>query len=122
MSSDRKFLFALTHFDDDPDRAAVPLVLACNALASGAEDVILWTTAQGVNLAKKGEAEKCPSVSFPPLHELLETFLEAGGQLGVCPPCAKTHGVTEETKVEAATWMGGAALIEATKGRETTWF
>lgn len=122
MSENRKFLFALTHFDDDPDRAAVPLVLACNALASGAEDVILWTTAQGVNIAKKGAAAKVPNISFPPLHELLETFLESGGQLGVCPPCAKTHGVTEETKVDGATWIGGAALIEVMKDRETSWF
>ena len=122
MSKDRKFLFACTHFDDDVDRAAVPIVLACNALAAGSEDVILWTTAQGVNLVKKGEAEKVPARSFPPLHELLSTFLESGGQLGVCPPCAKTHGVTEETKVDGAEWMGGAALIEAMKDRETVWF
>lgn len=122
MSADRKFLFALTHFDDDPDRAAVPLVLACNALAAGSEDVLLWTTAQGVNIAKKGAPEKVPAVSFPPLHELLETFLEAGGKLGVCPPCAKTHGVTEETIVDGAEFMGGAALLEAMKDRETSWF
>ena len=122
MSANKKYLFAMTHFDNDPDRAAVPLVLACNALAGGAEDVILWTTAQGVNIAKKGAAQDVKSVSFPPLAELLETFIEAGGQVGVCPPCAKTHGVTEETKIDGATWMGGAALIEVMQGRETAWF
>jgi len=122
MSADKKFLFAMTHFENDPDRAAVPLVLACNALASGSEDVILWTTALGVKIAIKGEAEKVKSVSFPPLSELLETFIEAGGKVGVCPPCAKTHGVTEDNKIEGASWMGGAALIEAMQGRETAWF
>lgn len=122
MSSDRKFLFALTHFDDDPDRAAVPLVLACNALASGADDVILWTTAQGVNIAKKGDAARVPSVSFPPLTELLETFIEAGGKIGVCPPCGKTHGVTDDNLIDGASWIGGSALIEVMKDRETSWF
>ena len=122
MNKEKKFLFAMTHFDDDPDRAAVPLVLACNALAGGAEDVILWTTAQGVNIAKKGAAAKVPSISFPPLAELLESFIEAGGQVGVCPPCAKTHGVTEDNKIEGATWIGGSALIEVMQDRETAWF
>ena len=122
MSADRKMLFAMTHFDDDPDRAAIPVVLACNALAAGFEDVWLWVTAQGVKIAIKGKAAEVPSISFPPLAELLESFLEAGGNLGVCPPCGKTHGVTDDNMVEGATWVGGAALIELKEGRETTWF
>lgn len=122
MTADKKFLFAMTHFDNDVDRAAVPLVLACNALAGGAEDVILWTTAQGVKIAIQGEAEKVPNVSFPPLAELLESFIGAGGQLGVCPPCGKTHGVTDDNMVEGGTWIGGSALIEVMQGRETAWF
>lgn len=122
MSKDRKFLFASTHFEDDPDRSAIPVVLACNALAGGAEDVWLWVTAQGVNLAIKDKAAEVPSVSFPPLAELLETFLEAGGKFGVCPPCGKTHGVVDDNMVEGAEWVGGAALIELMKDRETAWF
>lgn len=122
MGAERKFLFAMTHFDNDVDRAAVPLVLACNALAGGAEDVILWTTAQGVKVAIKGEAAKVANVSFPPLGELIETFVEAGGKVGVCPPCGKTHGVTDDNLIDGATWIGGAALIEVMEGRETAWF
>ena len=122
MAADKKFLFAMTHFEDDPDRAAVPLVLACNALAGGSEDVILWTTAQGVKIAIKNEAANVPSVSFPALDELLETFIGAGGKVGVCPPCGKTHGVTDDNMIEGATWIGGAALIEVMQGRETAWF
>ena len=98
------------------------MVLACNALASGAEDVVLWTTAQGVKVAIKEEAEKCPSISFPPLAELLQTFIESGGQFGVCPPCGKTHDLTVQNMVEGATWIGGATLIEVMEGRETVWF
>lgn len=122
MTDERKMLFAMTHFEDDPDRAAIPVVLACNALVSGCEDVWLWTTAQGVKIAIEGKAAEVPSVSFPPLAELLDAFFEAGGKLGVCPPCGKTHGVTEENMVEGACWIGGAALIELKEGRETAWF
>lgn len=56
MSTDRKMLYAMTHFDDDPDRAAIPVVLACNALAAGLEDVWLWVTAQGVKIAQEMRA------------------------------------------------------------------
>lgn len=47
------YLFIVTHYDSDADRAATPLVLANNALAAGA-DVLLWLTADGAEFGKKG--------------------------------------------------------------------
>jgi predicted peroxiredoxin len=117
----RRYLFTITHFDNDPDRVAMPLVLASNALAAGG-DVLVWLTLEGVQLAKEGAAVGLIPTSFPPVADLLKSFNEAGGQIGVCPPCAKTHGVTQEHLLPNAQFMGGAALIGEAEGRQALSF
>jgi predicted peroxiredoxin len=112
-----KYLFTMTHFDGDADRVATPLVLANNALAGGA-DVLLWLTVEGANLGKQGSANGIIPRSFPPVAELLETFTENGGRIGVCPPCGKTHGVTDENILPNAEWMGASAVLLAGQDRQ----
>ena len=114
----QRYLFTVTHFDNDPDRVATPLVLANNALAAGG-DVLLWTSLEGVKLAKKDAATGLRPRSFPPVAELLKTFSDNGGRIGVCPPCAKTHGVSQENMLANAEFMGGAAVISAAEDRQT---
>ena len=112
-----KYLFTVSHFDSDPDRVATPLVLANNALAAGG-DVLLWLTIEGVNLGKRGAADGLIPKSFPPVADLLNTFAENGGKIGVCPPCGKTHGVTSENMLPNAEWMGAAAVLGAAQERQ----
>lgn len=116
-----KFMFTLTSFGQDPDRVAIPLSLGNTALALG-HDVVLWLTLEGVMLAKPGAADTIIPKSFPPVKELLAAFIEGGGRIGVCPPCAKVHGVTDDTKIDQAEWMGAAALLEIAQGRTTLSF
>lgn len=117
-ATQQRYLFAISAFDEEDDRAAVSLVLANTALAAGA-DVLLWLTLKGVLLAKQGEAVNAPNKSFPPVAELLETFRQAGGSISVCPPCAKTHGVTQENALSGAAWMGAAAFLAEMSTRHT---
>jgi len=112
-----KYLFTVSHFDSDPDRVATPLVLANNALAAGG-DVLLWLTIEGANLGKRGAADGLIPKSFPPVADLLKTFAENGGKIGVCPPCGKTHGVTTENMLPNAEWMGAAAVLGAAQERQ----
>lgn len=114
----KQYLITLTHFDGDPDRVATPLVLANNALAAGG-DVLLWTSLDGVKLAKRDAAVGLTPRSFPPVAELLKTFTDNGGRIGVCPPCAKTHGVTQDNLLANAEFMGAAAVIGAAENRQT---
>lgn len=111
------YLFTVTTYDDDPDRVATPFVLANSALAGGA-DVLLWLTVEGANLGRKGAADSLKPKSFPPVTELLAAFAENGGRIGVCPPCGKTHGVTDENMVTNGEWMGAAAVLSAAQDRQ----
>lgn len=120
MSQD-KYLFSITHFNGDADRVAAPLVLANNALALGA-DVLLWLTVEGASLGRRGAADNLVPRSFPPVAQLLDSFVDNGGRIGVCPPCGKTHGVTDENMVANGEWMGAAALLDAAAGRQVHTF
>lgn len=62
-----RYLFVITGFDAEPDHTAAPLVLANSAISTGADAI--------------------KPKSFPALGELLESFREAGGRIGICPPC-----------------------------------
>ena len=105
-----KYLFTVTHFHGDADRVATPFVLANNALAAGA-DVLVWLTVDGAELAKKGAADGLVPNSFPRVSELLKAFEDNGGRIGVCPPCGKTHGVTDDNMIGNGVWMGAAAVL-----------
>jgi len=110
MSASKGCVITLTKFGKDADEVAVPLVLATTAQAAG-EDVLLWLTMEGVKLVKPGEAETLKPVSFAPVSDLLKEFVGNGGRIGVCPPCAKTHGVTKESMIANSDFMGAAALL-----------
>ena len=113
------YLFTVTTFtNQDADRVATPLVLANSALANG-KDVLIWLTMEGVELAKKGAAKTLTPKSFAPVSELLDTYIENGGRIGICPPCAQTHGLSDENKIDRAELMGAVAMLNETSGRQT---
>lgn len=113
-----EYMFTLTSFWQDPDRVALPLVLGNSALALD-HDVVIWLTLEGVNLAKSGFADTIIPKGFPPVKELLAAYIESGGRIGVCPPCGKVHGVTDDIMIDQAEWMGAAAMVETAQGRTT---
>lgn len=116
-----RYLFVVTSFDQEPDHTAVPLVLANNALAASA-DVLVWLTHEGVKLAKNGAPDRIQPKSFPSFGELLDNYRQAGGRIGICPPCGKTHGITDANMISNASWMGAAALLAEMQDRQTLSF
>jgi uncharacterized protein involved in oxidation of intracellular sulfur len=120
-TNSNRYLFVITSFDQEPDRTAAPLVLANNALAAGG-DVLVWLTHDGVELARNGAARSVKPKSFPALSELLENYRENGGRIGVCPPCGKSHGVTDADLPANASWMGAQALLAEMEGRQSLAF
>ena len=111
MTQDTKYLFTMTHCDGDrrprrhavrarQQRARVPAPTCCYGSRSRAPN-------------SESEARRTDgrAKSFPPVAELLKTFTENGGRIGVCPPCGKTHGVTDENMLKNGEWMGASAVL-----------
>ncbi|MBW2000589.1 MAG: DsrE family protein [Deltaproteobacteria bacterium] len=105
-----KLVIIATHAEESPDKATLPFVLGSSGLAMGTEvTVVLQST--GVYLALKDYADHVHASGFPPLKELLETFLEAGGSLMVCSPCMQARKIQPEDLIGEATVIAGATLV-----------
>lgn len=85
-----KLVIVCTCGPEDPERATIPFVLATAAQASDV-DVVMGFQVNGVMLAKKGCAEHVFASGFPPLKELVDTYIESGGELLVCGPCVNSR-------------------------------
>jgi len=114
-----KILYFGTHACENPEKAAMPFVMANAALAMDMEAVVVLQ-GNGVYLAQKGYAEKMTKPGgFPPVAKLRNEFLELGGRLMVCVPCIKERNIDETTDlVEGAkTTAAGALNVEATESK-----
>ncbi|MBM4762999.1 DsrE family protein [Bacillus sp. B15-48] len=106
-----KFLVSLTHAKNDQDKATVAFVVANAAVASGQETVV-FLNVEGAYLGAKGYADDIHEEGFAPLKQLMDQFIEAGGNLWVCSPCYKKRELQEEDLLEGATIVGGAKVVE----------
>jgi predicted peroxiredoxin len=111
-----KLLIMCTHGPEDPELATITFVMATAAQASDVE-VLVGLQGNGVWLAKKGAAEDINAPAFPPLKDLQEAYLEAGGQIYACGPCIKARQIDPATDfIEGASVVNAATFVkEATE-------
>ena len=88
-------------------------------MASG-QDTTVFVSAEGSWLGATGQAEKINEEGFAPLAELRDGFVEAGGKIIVCSPCAKRRGIVEADLVKGAVIAGGAAVVALMVGGAQT--
>ncbi len=106
----QKLVFLVTHGPDDPELATVPFVMATTALALD-KDVLMGFQGNGAYLMMKGMTDHIAGPGFPPLTDLVKTFVEGGGKMYVCGPCAQARKITEEDLIEGASVAGAATFV-----------
>jgi predicted peroxiredoxin len=113
-AKEEKILYIATCAADDPEKAAMPFVMANAALAMDVKATVVLQ-GNGVYLAQKGYVDTMlPSGGFPAVKELLDSFMELGGELKVCVPCIKARNIDEADLVEGSqTTAAGALNLEA---------
>src|SRR5674476_1197799 len=90
---------------ENPELATIPFVMAVTAQASDVE-VLIGFQGNGVMLTIKGMVDHVAASGFPPLKDLLKTYIEAGGKLYVCGPCVGSRKIAQQDMVEGATIVG----------------
>jgi uncharacterized protein len=100
-----------THGQEDPERATLAFIVG-NIAASSDQDVIVLLTIEGVWLATKNYADTIQKEGFPPLKDVLQSFVSNGGQIWACGTCTKPRGITEEALIEGAKIVTAANVVE----------
>jgi predicted peroxiredoxin len=109
MSEKQKMVIVVTRGVDD-ERSSVAWSVANGGIASGF-DVNMFLVSSGVDWARKGAADRArPNPLDPPIGEMIQTVMDAGGQIMVCPPCAGVRGYDEEDLVDGVTLAGSVAM------------
>lgn len=108
-------LVARTHDGRDPERATLPFVVASAAAAAGV-DVTVVCTIDGVNLGVKGGADGIAAPEMPPLAQLFQTLIDAGGGVWLCSACTRPRGITPGDLAPGVTIIGAATIVATVAG------
>ncbi len=112
---EEKILYICTHAGEDPEKAAMPFVMANAAITMDIKTTIALQ-GNGVYLAQKGYVDTMlPAGGFPPVKKLIHDFMEHGGKLLVCLPCIKERNIDEDSDMidGAQTTAAGTLTVEA---------
>ncbi len=114
MAQTTKLVVIVTAGLDD-ERASVAFSVANGGITAGLE-VTVFLTSNGVDLARKGAADKAhPNPLDPPMKEMIESLTTRGGNILVCPPCAGVRGYGEGDLLDGVTVVGSSAIHELIK-------
>ena len=109
MSDIQKLVVVVTRGLDD-ERASVAWSVANGGIGMGFE-VTMFLVSSGVDWVRKGAAGKArPNPLDPPVGDMIQTVIESGGQILVCPPCAGVRGYDADDLIEGVTLAGSAAM------------
>ena len=96
---------------DDVERASLAFVVGNTALAGG-QDVTMLLTLEAVRIPTIGAVNGEQAEGFPPLQEVMDSFIDNGGQIWVCGACAKPRQIGQEALIDGAQIVGAAAAVE----------
>ena len=111
MTEQKKLVIVNSRGFDD-ERSSVAWSIANTAVASNM-DVTMFLVAAGVDWVRMGAADVAQLNPLDPtMSDMIGNFLENGGRIIVCPPCAKMRGYTEESLIDGATLAGAPVMLE----------
>ena len=119
-----RYVVAITHGGNDPNRAILGLLCAWTALDKGFGSVHVWMTLDGADLANKNKAARIESPIFKKFgngEELLKKLKEKGATFGVCPPCAEYMGAVGGDKFDFVERQGADWLMKNIAGAVVAW-
>ena len=106
---------------DTPDKAYPPFILATTAAASDME-CHMYFTMTGLNIIKKGVAERIAMPGAPPLIDLVKRAQEMGVNMYACTVSMPMLQLKEEDFIEGVICVGAATYLDIAAECDITLF
>lgn len=106
-----KILVNCTHGKEDAERAILPFVVG-NVAATADQEAVVLLTIDGVWNATRGYADQVREEGFQPLKEVMQAFIDNGGQVWACGACTNPRGIVAEDLIEGAKIVTAANVVE----------
>lgn len=104
-----KAVVSLTTGLEDAERVTVAFLVAVGAAEEG-RPTLMFLTKEAVRLALRGVATGVACAGCPPLPDLVERYVNAGGTFLVCPICFNAKGLDETQLIKSAE-IGGTVVM-----------
>jgi len=111
MSEEKKLVIVVTNGLDD-ERSSVAWSVANGAIGSNMQ-VTMFLVSSGVDWVRKGAADQArPNPLDPPVKDMIQTVVDNGGKILVCPPCAGVRGYGQDDMIDGVTFAGSVAMLD----------
>jgi predicted peroxiredoxin len=111
MAAEKQLVVVVTRGFDD-ERASVAWSVANGGIACGLK-VTMFLVSSAVDWVRKGAAERArPNPLDPPMKDMIQTVIDSGGRILVCPPCAGVRGYSAADLIDGVTLAGSVAMHE----------
>jgi predicted peroxiredoxin len=114
MTDKQKMVVIVTNGFND-ERSSVAWSVANGGVGMGFE-VTMFLVSSGVDwVRKRAAAVARPNPLDPPIQDMIQTVLDSGGEILVCPPCAGVRGYAADDLIEGVTLAGSASMLAVAK-------
>ena len=109
MTEKQKMVIVVSSGFND-EKSSVAWSIANGGIASGFE-VTMFLVSSGVDWVRKGAADKARLNPLdPPVKDMIQTVMDGGGDILVCPPCAGVRGYDKSDLIDGITMAGSVAM------------
>ena len=110
MADEKKLVVVVTNGFND-ERASVAWSIANGGIASGFK-VTMFLVSSGVDWVRRKAADVARLNPLdPPVKDMIQTVMDNGGTIMVCPPCAKVRGYEQEDFMDGVQLAGSVAML-----------
>ena len=111
MAEKKKLVVIVTNGFND-ERSSVAWSVANGGVASGME-VTMFLVSSGVDWVRKGAVEHARLNPLDPtIKDMIDTVVDSGGKILVCPPCAGVRGYGQDDLMDGVTLAGSVAMLD----------
>jgi len=119
MNHETKDLIIVMTKGINDEVSSVGLTLANGAMTAG-KKVGLFLTSAAIGLVRKNGVAHTHVQPMEPLKDLLQSFMDRGGDVWACPPCTTARGYDENSLIDGVVISGASVIFERIRNGAAT--